>query len=137
MVENRSVSLKSFVRPACLEQVLQARDEGADENPRVGKRTLEPAGLGGAGSDRDVGVQRAAEAAADSFDGAIECLLAGGGRIYIFFETIVHIFSLSFSLLCVNLETNRPMCNPICKPLFTSFWGPRRMSLWIKPLKFE
>ena len=83
-----------------LEQFLQARDEGADQNPRVRKRTPEPAGLGEDGRDRGDGVQRGVETAADSFDGAIECLLVGGGRINIFFETIVHIFSLD-SLSCV------------------------------------
>lgn len=120
MVENRSVSLKSFVKPACLEQVLQARDEGADKNPRVGKRTLEPAGLSGTVHNRGLEfVRRAMKAAAHPFYGAIERLLVGGSGAYIFFETIVHTISLYFSLLCVNLATNRLKCNHFCKSRFT------------------
>ena len=89
-----------------LEQFLERRNQGANQNPRIGKRTPEPAGGRGIGGGSVAGgghhgIQRTAHA----FDGTVEGGLVLVGRANEIFESVIHTISLFFSLLCVNLVT--------------------------------
>ena len=92
-----------------LEKLLEAGNQGADEDPRVGEVALEPAGLGGAGDCRGGldGIERVLQGTADRFDRAIESLLACGGRANEIFESCVHTISLLFLVLGVKFSNKR------------------------------
>ena len=100
-----------------LEQFLDGRDQGANQNPRIGKRSPEPAGSRGAGGGLSArGGHHGIQSIADAFDGGIEGGLVLVGRANEIFESGIHTISLFFSLLCVNLVTKTLLCNPFVNP---------------------
>ena len=78
-----------------LENILEGGDQGADDDPRIGKRALEPAGLGWTRNNGSVARgNRAFQRATDAIDRRIEGLLADGGGSYEIFESVIHTISL-------------------------------------------